>query len=141
MCFKFQIVMRINYYFFCLIINLFFISTTAYSQAANFDETWKEFLDNNKISNMSDLNRPNKASDRRDYAKYVLMNTNSSFCQSKIGNAENLMAEIQEMNIKLQESIPGFVEKKEDLAAKIKFLYDGLLSSLPRGCSEVKEYF
>lgn len=112
--------MRTSYYFFCLIINIFFISATTYSQTANFDETWKEFLKNNKISNMSELIRPDKVYDQPDYAKYLLMNTNSSFCQSEVDDAESLMAEIQEIEAEVHKSIPGFVGKMEELETKIK---------------------
>ena len=112
--------MRTNYYFFCLIINIFFISTTAFSQTINFDETWKEFLENNKISNMSELVVPDKVYNQPDYAKYLLMNTNTCFCQSNEGDAESLMAEVRKMNGEVLESIPGFVEKMEDLESKIK---------------------
>ncbi|HMQ90305.1 MAG TPA: hypothetical protein PKB07_22045 [Flavilitoribacter sp.] len=112
--------MRTNYLFFCLFSSLFFISTPAFTQTGNFDETWKEFLDNNKISNMSELIKPNKERDRLNYAKYLLMNTNSNFCQSRVDGAENLMAEIQEMDPQLHKAIPGYVEKLYDLETKIK---------------------
>ena len=105
--------MRLNYYFYCLFINIFFISATADSQTINFDETWEEFLINNKISNMSELFRPDKEHDPLNYAKYLLMNTNSDFCQSEIKDAENLMAEIQQINPEVLKSIPGFVSKNE----------------------------
>ncbi len=85
--------MRINYFFCFLFINTFFISATASAQ--NFDETWREFLENNKISNMSTLMVPNKEHEQSDYAKYLLMNINSSFCQSDMEDAERLLAEIQ----------------------------------------------
>ena len=112
--------MRKNDYFYFLFINFFFISATAHSQTVNFDETWKEFLLNNKISNMSELIQPDKVNDLPDYSKYLLMNTNSNFCQSEVEKAERLMAEIQEIDIKVQESIPGFVKKTLDLETKIK---------------------
>lgn len=116
--------MRTNYYFFYFTINLFFISSTAFTQTGtqvgNFDETWKEFLENNKISNMSKLMIPDKVYEKPDYAKYLLMNTNSNFCQSKVEGAESLMAEIQDMDIRIHESIPGFVRKMKDLDTKIK---------------------
>lgn len=115
--------MRLNYYIYCLFINIFFISTTTYSQTINFDETWKEFLDNNKISNMSELYRPDKAADPLNYAKYLLMNTNSDFCQSDVKEAENLMAEIQEMDTKLHKAIPGYEAKMKDLKTKMKAYY------------------
>ncbi|GJM34192.1 MAG: hypothetical protein DHS20C18_31930 [Saprospiraceae bacterium] len=112
--------MRKNHYFFCFIINLFFISTTTFAQTVNFDETWKEFLTNDKISNMSELIKPDKVYDQPDYAKYLLMNTNSNFCQSEVDDAERLMAELQEIDVRLQKSIPGFVIKRDELETKIK---------------------
>lgn len=112
--------MRNSNFLFCLLINAFFISGTAYAQTVNFDETWKEFLDNDKISNMSELVTPNKVFEQPKYAKYLLMNTNSDFCQSQVEGAERLMAEVQEMDPRVHKSIPGFVEKMNDLDAKIK---------------------
>lgn len=113
--------MRTNAYFFCLIIQLLFISTATFAQSTiNFDETWKEFLENNKISNMSELVKPNKVYEQPKYAKYLLMNTNTSFCQSDMSDAESLMAEVQAIDADVHKSIPGFVEKMEDLKAKIK---------------------
>lgn len=115
--------MRTSYYLFGLIINLFFISTTAYGQATNFDETWKEFLENKKISDMSELVKPDKVYEKPEYAKYLLMNANNSFCQSMVDEAEMLMAEIQEMDDEVHESIPGFVGRMEEIETKIKAYY------------------
>ena len=112
--------MRINYIFFFLIISVFCISSTTSAQSVNLDETWKEFLENDKISNMSALNKPSRVDDRLDYAKYLLMNTNSNFCQSKLERAENLMEEIQAMDKRVHEYIPGFKVKMEELDSKIK---------------------
>lgn len=112
--------MRTSCYFFCLLVNIFFISTTTFAQTVNFDATWKEFLDNDKISNMSELVKPDKVYDKPEYAKYLLMNTNSCFCQSKIGDAETLMAEIEGMDAGIHKSIPGFLAKKDNLETKIK---------------------
>lgn len=113
--------MRTTYLFCCLIVNTFFIATTTFAQTTiNFDETWKEFLVNNKISNMSELVKPNKEYEQPKYAKYLLMNTNTSFCQSDVSDAEKLMAEVQAMDSEVHQSIPGFVEKMNDLDAKIK---------------------
>lgn len=106
-------------YHYCFIFSLLFLITPAFSQTPNFDETWKEFLDNNKISNMSELPRPNKKSDLLDYAKYLLMNTNSKFCQSEMTKAEDLMAEINEIDPRAHKAIPGFIVKKKELEAKI----------------------
>lgn len=112
--------MRTNYFFFCFIINIFFISATTHSQTVNFDETWLEFLNNDKISNMSQLIKPDKVSDLQDYTKYLLMNTNSCFCQSKIDKAEGFMAEVKEIDAQVHKLIPGFIGKMVDLETKIK---------------------
>lgn len=112
--------MRTNYCVLCLILSIFFISTTTSAQTVNFDETWKEFLDNNKISNVSELVTPNKVFEKPKYAKYLLMNTNSRFCQSQVSQAESMMAEILQMDPAIHESIPGFVGKMQELESKIK---------------------
>ena len=116
--------MRKNYYFFFLTISILFISAPTYSQAPNFNETWKEFLENQKIFNIIGLTRPDKVRDQPNYAKYLLMNTNSSLCQSKLEEAESMMAEIQEMDSEVYTPIPGFVEKMEELETKIQAYYD-----------------
>jgi len=116
-------VKRINYYILGLISCIFFISTSVQAQTANFDETWKEFLENNKISNMSELPRPDKNYKKLAWAKYLLMNTNTSFCQSDVKGAEILMAEIQSLDPEMHKAIPGFVKKKDELSTKIKAFY------------------
>jgi len=112
--------MRTSHFFFCLLINIFFISTTISAQTVNFDQTWKEFLENDKISKMSELAKPNKLYDQPDYAKYLLMNTNTCFCQSELDDAEKLMAEIQTLDAAVLKAIPGYVKKKDDLETKIE---------------------
>lgn len=77
-------------------------------------------MENNKISNMSELVVPNKVFEKPQYAKYLLMNTNTSFCQSDVDDAEELMEEIQAMDPAIHSSIPGYVEKMNDLDSKIK---------------------
>lgn len=111
---------RIN----CFLICLFFTFTATTSFAQNFDETWKEFLENNKISNMSRLPRPNAVTDQINYAKYLLMSTNNNFCQSKIEKAETMIAELQEIDTDIHESIPGFTPKMDDLGEKIKAYHE-----------------
>ena len=69
---------------------------------------------------MSALARPDKAYDIEDYAKYLLMNTNSSFCQSEVNDAESLMTEIRTIDAEVHKSIPGFVKKMEELETKIE---------------------
>ncbi|MFZ2897432.1 MAG: hypothetical protein WA004_02345 [Saprospiraceae bacterium] len=109
---------------FCLLLTIFLIADAASAQTTiNFDETWKEFLENDKISNMSALAKPDKVYNKPDYAKYLLMNTNTSFCQSDMKDAEKLMEEIRTIDPEILESIPGYVEKKEALEAKIEAYY------------------
>ena len=117
---KLLIAMRSCFLLPCLVIGILFIPASVFNQTTNFDETWKEFLENNKISNMIELVKPDKVLDKPDYARYLLMNTNTSFCQSEVDEAEELMAEIQEMDPMIHESIEGFVEKRVDLETKIK---------------------
>ena len=97
----------------------FFLFVAARAQTINFDETWKEFLENNKISNMSALARPDRRVKPDDYAKYVLMNINNSFCQSNLEKTETLMADLMTIEGDVMGSIPGFGRKLEDLRAKI----------------------
>ncbi len=111
---------QINYRFFFLIIGIFFISVNSIAQTVNFDETWKEFLDNNKISNMSALDKPSKSDDPLNYIRYLLMNTNNNFCQSEVETAEALVAEINRIDVRAHQAVPGFIKKLEDLEAKIK---------------------
>ncbi len=111
---------RINLRFCCLFFGILFFATSASAQSVNLDETWKEFLDNNKISNMSALNKPNKYGDPLDYIKYLLMNTNNSFCQSEVEEAEELLAEVRTIDPKAFDAIPGFKPKMKELDDKIK---------------------
>lgn len=112
--------MRLHYHFLYLItLNIFFVANNTFAQTANFDETWKEFLINNKISNMSTLIRPDKVHNQPAYARYLLMNTNTCFCQSDIQKAESLMAEIHTIDETVHKSIKGFVPKMVDLENKI----------------------
>ena len=112
--------MRINHFFLFLFVSIFFIPTDATAQTANFDETWKEFVENNQISRVSQLMRPDKVYNKPDYAKYLLMNTNSCFCQSRVEDAEGFMAEINQLDAQVHRSIPKFVEKMDDLEKKMK---------------------
>ncbi|WP_431485018.1 hypothetical protein [Lewinella sp.] len=115
--------MRNNCYYFLLVICALFLSTTSFAQGGNFDETWKEFLDNDKISNMSELVKPNMAYEKPKYAKYLLMNTNSCLCQSQVEDAERLMTEVQGIDAAVRKSIPGFMGKMDELDSKIKAYY------------------
>ena len=79
--------------------------------AQSFDETWKEFLEERKVSNINGLGKPDKATDKPDYAKYLLMNANSRFCQSDEARAQELTTELTDMGPRVYEGIPGFAER------------------------------
>lgn len=116
--------MRINRYFFFVLISLLIIPVATDAQAVNFNETWEEFLTNQKIANIRGVPRPDKMRNPPDYAKYLLMNTNNHLCQSQVKDAESLMAEIQGMDAQMYTPIPGFMEKMEGLKTKIQAYYD-----------------
>ena len=112
--------MQINYRLLCLFMGILCLSSNGFAQTVNFEETWKEFLENNKISNMSQLDKPNKDYDPLNYIKYLLMNTNTSFCQGDVERAEELLAAINDIEVKAHQAIPGFVKKLDDLESKVK---------------------
>jgi hypothetical protein len=107
--------------FYTLLALLLLVSASSFAQS--FDETWKEFLDDDKVSNISVLARPNKVTDKPDYAKYLLMNTNSRFCQSEVDRAEDLLKELQAMDPTVHESIPGFKPKFTGLVESMGAYY------------------
>ena len=94
------------------------ISVSSNAQLINFEETWKAFLDNNKTSNISKLPQP--PTNSIDFPKYCLMYANSNFCFNKVGNAQRFMQKIEEIGAEKYKTIPGFVERYEDLGTKIK---------------------
>lgn len=110
-----------NLRFFPIFVCSLLLSSNSFAQ--NFEETWKEFLENSKISATSVLARPDKQTDLADYAKYQLINTNTSFCQSDLSDAEDRLAEIKTMDGEVLASIPGFVDKQLDLEKKIAAYY------------------
>ena len=69
------------------------------------------------------LSRPDKNTDLPDYAKYQLIYTNTSFCQSDLKDAESRLTEIKTINPEVLASIPGYVDKQLDLEKKIDAYY------------------
>ena len=112
---------RLQFLFF-FIIALISCLPNANAQFVNFEDTWKEFLDNNKISNISEMPKPSK-SQKIDYVRYCLMYANSYFCSGEIKSAENMMAEIKKIGGTTYNTITGFSTKYEDLDTKIKAYY------------------
>ncbi len=104
-----------------LVALLLLVSASSFAQS--FEETWKEFLENNKVSNISALYKPNKVTEKPEYAQYLLMNTNSRFCQSEIDRAEVLLEELQAMDPTIHEAVPGFKPKYTTLVASMGAYY------------------
>lgn len=112
--------MRTTRFFLCLFCGIFLLTTSLTAQTPNFNETWKEFLYNNKISNMSGLAKPDKKYELPNYAKYLLMKTNTNFCQSEVDKAEDMLAEIRDIEPIVYQSIEGYMAKLDDLEKKVR---------------------
>ncbi len=106
-----------------LLLLLTIFLAAGHASAQSFEETWKEFLDNNKVSNISALLKPDRYTDTKDYSKYLLMNMNSSLCQSEITKADDLLADLKDLDAKVYEAIPGFAPRLEGLELKAKAYY------------------
>ncbi len=96
-----------------------FLLPATSAQFVNFEQTWKEFLAEEKTSNISKITQPSKEL-KEDYAKYCLMFATVHFCGNKIGDAEVLMRDIQNLGVGTYSSIPGFKARYEDLVVKVK---------------------
>jgi len=112
--------MRLNLrHLFCsLVCCLFFVASSS-AQFVNFEDTWREFLANAKTSNISKLTKPPK-DQPIDFAKWALMYANTNFCSGDISSAQNRMEDVASVGETKYNTIPGFKEKYEDLAVKIK---------------------
>ena len=89
------------------------------AQFVNFQDTWKEFLSDEKTSNISKLTKPS-SKEVIDYSKYCLMYANTYFCGGNIGDSEEQMEEIRNIGANAYNQISGFKERFEDLELKIK---------------------
>lgn len=105
-------------YLLCLVFGMGFFSFTANAQFVNFEETWKEFLADNKTIDFSELKKPSKEQ-IIDYAKYTLMYATKHFCAGDIREAEKLIKEIHSFTEKGYSTIDGFKPKFDDLTAKV----------------------
>ncbi|MEM1322337.1 MAG: hypothetical protein AAGG75_18890 [Bacteroidota bacterium] len=109
-------------YFFRLVLScsiaFFLLTPQIQAQFVNFEETWKEFLANDKTSNISKLTQPSK-DDKVDYAKYCLMFGTTHFCAGELDTSEELISDIKQLGPELYGSIPGFKERFDDLELKI----------------------
>lgn len=105
--------------FLCLMLSTTFLLPVTQAQLVNFEETWQEFLSNNKISNISKLPKPNEQN-YIDYAKYSLMYANTFFCADKFQKATDMMTEIDKVGEEKYKVIAGFTAKHEDLKGKME---------------------
>lgn len=101
----------------CYVVFLSCLTMSVQAQVVNFDETWKEFLSNNKVSNISTLPKPVETS--INYPKYCLMYGTTNFCSNSVTDAENYIAEIRKFGEDGYSKIPGFIERFQDLDNKI----------------------
>ncbi len=91
--------------------------------AQSFDETWVEFLQNNRVSNVSALARPDKRSDPEDFLKYLLIYTNNAFCETDVPKAETLVEEIATYTPEFRESVAGYAPRYAGLKTQISAFY------------------
>ncbi|MEM6722880.1 MAG: hypothetical protein AAF598_02520 [Bacteroidota bacterium] len=97
---------------------LFLIPFYSTAQYVNFEDTWNEFLTNNKTSNISELVKPAKQ-DAINYAKYCLMYANTHFCAADVADAEDMMFEIARLEKEQYEAIPGFSDRQSKMERDI----------------------
>ena len=106
-------------YLISLLFSLAFLLPFANAQFVNFEETWKEFLAEEKTSDISKITKPSKDS-KEDFVKYCLMFATVHFCGNEIAKAEILMRDIQSIGAKYYTPIPGFKDRHDDLELKMK---------------------
>ncbi len=88
------------------------------AQFVNMEETWQEFLANEKTSNISKLPKPEK-SQPANYIKYSLIYANTYLCGNNIEDAERMIQEIEAMGKSVRDRVPGFEERYEGLQKNI----------------------
>ena len=93
--------------------------------AQSFEQTWLEFLAEGQVSRISALTKPDKYSDTEDYAKYLLMNTNSRFCQSELARAGEFLAELRSLDSTVYEGVAGFAGRLKIVEDRFD-AYDGV---------------
>ena len=95
----------------------------SWAQLINMEETWQEFLRNQKASNVSELPKPEK-SQPANYLKYSLMYANTYFCADNIPEADKMMREITTIDPAVQDRIPGFKDRLALMKKKIQAYKD-----------------
>lgn len=107
----------------CFTISIAFFLPSTQAQLVNFEDTWQEFLSNNKISNISKLPKPN-TQDYIDYAKYSLMYANTYFCSDDLKKAKEMITAIETVGEEKYKVIAGFKAKYDDLKLKMTAYHD-----------------
>jgi hypothetical protein len=100
-----------------------FFFSTANAQFVNFEETWKEFLADNKTIDFSELKKPAK-DQIIDYAKYTLMYATKHFCAGDIRVAEKMIKEIHSFTEEGYSYINGYKPKFDDLTNKVEAYHE-----------------
>lgn len=100
-----------------LAVALVCLGTPALAQ--DFEETWKEFLAEDKVVRVSKLARPNPSTDPAAYNKFLLIYTNNDFCSGEVASAEERLAEMHTFPDGLRDTLPGFTPRMRDLETKI----------------------
>ncbi|MFK7796004.1 MAG: hypothetical protein AB8E82_01020 [Aureispira sp.] len=95
----------------------------SWGQLVNMEETWQEFLRNQKASNVSELVKPER-SQPANYLKYSLMYANTYFCADNIPEADKMMREITTIDDAVQDRIPGYRDRLALMKKKIKAYKD-----------------
>ena len=120
-----------------LVVALLLATAAAPSTAAaqSFEQTWLEFLAEGKVSRISALIKPDRRTDTEDYAKYLLMYTNSRFCQSELARAGEYLAELNGLDSAAYADVAGFAERRIliearfEAHARVDELWRGFLAS------------
>lgn len=105
--------MNLNKYFsafLCLCLVAFVPNLLSAQQLVNMEETWQEFLSNDKTANISKLKKPDK-SQPANYIKYSLIYANTYFCGDNIESADEMLHEIEVIGKEVWDRVPGFEER------------------------------
>ena len=115
--------MNLNKYFSAFICCCLFVlvpNLLSAQQLVNMEETWQEFLSNDKTANISKLKKPDK-SQPANYIKYSLIYANTYFCGDNIESADDMLQEIERIGKEVWDRVPGFEERylvlKENMKA------------------------
>ncbi|MGH1334925.1 MAG: hypothetical protein ACRBFS_02280 [Aureispira sp.] len=103
----------------CFVLLLLALPQGSWAQLVNMEQTWQEFLRNQKASNVSELVKPER-SQPANYIKYSLMYANTNFCADNIPEADKMMREITTIDDAVQDRIPGFRDRYALMKKKIK---------------------